>query len=79
MRKIVLFIVVFLIAANNIYARDLKVSLPILPPVINEDSTGLLADLIRLLDKNYTEGKFEITVENSLKLWLRKRFVGSHK
>ncbi len=61
MRKIVLFIVVFLIAANNVYARDLKVSLPLLPPVINKDSTGLLADFIRLLDKNYTEGKFEIT------------------
>ncbi len=61
MRKIQCFLLVFfMLFGLNVYAVDVKVSLALLPPVINKDKSGLLADLIRLMDKAQTRDSFEI-------------------
>lgn len=41
-------------------ARDLVISLPLLPPLVEADSTGHLLDLARAMDRVYTDGRIKI-------------------
>ncbi len=54
---ITLFLYLLVVSA---YGEDINVSLALLPPVINKDETGILANFIRLLDAEYNGGTFSI-------------------
>ncbi len=56
----VLFCTILILNSYVLSADTIKVTLPLLPPVINQDKTGLLADLIRLMDQASSEHSFTI-------------------
>ncbi len=60
--KAIKFLITFLmlVFSFHLWAETIKVTLPLLPPVINQDRTGVLVDLIRLMDEEYSEGVFKI-------------------
>ncbi|MCP4752085.1 MAG: hypothetical protein GY866_14410 [Proteobacteria bacterium] len=57
-RFLAIFLMIFL--PLGLTAETIEVSLPLLPPVINSDQSGVPADFIRLMDEEYKEGRFEI-------------------
>jgi polar amino acid transport system substrate-binding protein len=61
MKKAFLFFILFVFLFNfNVKAQDLKVSLPNLPPLVENKEKGILVKLINEMQKEYKAGKIEI-------------------
>ena len=56
-----LFILVFLITSPG-RSEDLKASLPLLPPLVVNENSGILVDLVKAIDEVYTQGAISIKV-----------------
>jgi polar amino acid transport system substrate-binding protein len=61
MKRFVLYCltVIFVVAISlgQAYARDLKASLPLLPPLVESKDKGILVDLLKAMAEEYKEGK----------------------
>ncbi|MBW1783531.1 MAG: hypothetical protein JRL30_22655, partial [Deltaproteobacteria bacterium] len=65
LRKIGFLVVaagVSLFLIHSAEARDLKASLPQLPPLVESADKGFLVDLVKAMDKAYPEGNISIVV-----------------
>lgn len=51
-----IFFSMSLLCATTVCARDLVVSLPLLPPLVESNGEGIIVDLVRAMDKAYEEG-----------------------
>jgi polar amino acid transport system substrate-binding protein len=58
--KRALILIVLVLCGYSLNAETIRVTLPHLPPVINKDKSGLLADLIRLMDQASPQYHFNI-------------------
>ena len=56
-----LFLFVLLIPSPG-RSEDLKASLPLLPPLVINENTGILVDLVKAIDEAYTQGAISIKV-----------------
>ena len=60
--QVVFLAAISLVFVNSVPARDLKASLPQLPPLVESADKGFLVDLVKAMDMAYPEGAISIKV-----------------
>ena len=60
MKNFIFILLLFIQFVIPIESTDLRASLPILPPLVESKEKGILIDLIKAIDEEYTEGNIII-------------------